>query len=482
MPSKPIPVNDISKMKSADIVNSLVAELPSELRNNIGNARVIKEGEIISDPNASGGKRIATQMDSVMSLRGIGNIINSYTPLQNAFVNALVNRIARVMITSRLYENPWSIFKKGILEYGETIEEIFVGMADPYQFDPEDAEDTLFKRYIPDVKAAFHSMNFQKYYPTTVSEPQLRAAFLSYEGIVDIISRIIQQVYTGANYDEWLVMKYMIARAALNGYIYSVNIPAVTAENARAVTTTMAAMAKNLSYMRGDYNQAGVKTYTDPRFLWFILTTDISTIFDVEVLALSFNMNKAELIGNQIGIDSFSKMDDKRLAKIFAKDPYTLYTPFTATEKEELSKIAGLMVDINWFMIFDNFYSMKEVENGKGLYWNYFYHVWKTFSISPFANAVLFTTATPAVTSVTVTPATASATKGQQLKFTATVVSTGLAPKSVSWEVTGGVPETYIASDGMLVISPEETATTLTITATSTYDSSISGTASVTLS
>lgn len=479
MPSKPIATNDLNSMRSVDIVNSVVSEMPEDLSSRV-TTRAVKVGDMIPDGN--GGHRAATQMDAVMSLRAIGEVINSYTPLQNAFIGALVNRIARVIITSRLYENPWSIFKKGILEYGETIEDIFVAMAEPYQFDPEDAEDTLFKRYIPDVKAAFHSMNFQKFYPTTVSEPQLRAAFLSYEGVTDLIAKIIQQVYTGANYDEWVVMKYMIARAALNGHIYSVNVPAVTAENARSVTTTMVSFAKNMSYMGSSYNQAGVQTYTDPRYLWFILTTDISSILDVEVLALSFNMDKATLIGNQIGVDSFGTMDMARLAKIFKDDPYTAYTPFTTEELAELKNIAGLMVDINWFMIFDNFYAMKEVENGKGLYWNYFYHVWKTFSISPFANAVLFTTSTPAITSVSVTPTTASVSAGSQTQFTATVVSTGLAPKTVNWTVTGQSGNTTIAPDGTLIVGTNETAGTLTVTATSTYDETKSASATVTVS
>lgn len=479
MPSKPIATNDLNSMRSVDIVNSVVSEMPEDLSSRI-TTRAVKVGDMIPDGN--GGQRAATQMDAVMSLRAIGEVINSYTPLQNAFIGALVNRIARVIITSRLYENPWSIFKKGILEYGETIEDIFVAMAEPYQFDPEDAEDTLFKRYIPDVKAAFHSMNFQKFYPTTVSEPQLRAAFLSYEGVTDLIAKIIQQVYTGANYDEWVVMKYMIARAALNGYIYSVNVPAVTAENARSVTTTMVSFAKNMSYMGSSYNQAGVQTYTDPRYLWFILTTDISSILDVEVLALSFNMDKATLIGNQIGVDSFGTMDMARLAKIFKDDPYTAYTPFTTEELAELKNIAGLMVDINWFMIFDNFYAMKEVENGKGLYWNYFYHVWKTFSISPFANAVLFTTSTPAITSVSVTPTTATVSAGSQTQFTAAVVSTGLAPKTVTWTVTGQTGNTTIAPDGTLIVGTNESAGTLTVTATSTYDETKTATATVTVS
>ena len=101
---------------------------------------------------------VATADDE--SIREIGAIIMDNPQLQNEFLNALVNRIGRVIITSKMYENPWSMFKKGLLEFGETIEEIFVNIAKPYQFDEAVAENNLFKREIPDVRSAFHIMNY----------------------------------------------------------------------------------------------------------------------------------------------------------------------------------------------------------------------------------------------------------------------------------------------------------------------------------
>lgn len=474
MPTIPKKAKSLSEMNSADILNVTRSEIGGTYADQIPAA--VKVGDTL--PNG----RIATQADSIASLRGIGEIMMTYQPLQNAFLSALVNRIGRVIITSRLYENPWAVFKKGLLEYGETIEEIFVNLARPYQYDPTGAESEVFKRRIPDVRASFHSMNYQKFYPTNVSNDQLRQAFLSWQGITDLIGKVIEQVYTGANYDEFLVMKYMIAQVALKGEIYPVNVPAVTADNARSVTTTMVAQARKLSYMSNQYNLAGVNTYTDPNFLYMILTTDIESIFDVEVLALSFNMNKAELIGRQIGVDGFGIIDEERLAEIFADDPYTSYVPFTEEEKRALSSIAGLMVDESWFMIFDNYYNMTEIYNPQGLYWNYFYHVWKTFSISPFSNAVLFTTETPAITNVTVSPATVAVAKGATAQFSAAVVNTGFASKDVIWTVTGTEDVTStIDVNGLLTVSGTEANTTLTVTATSVFDGSKTSTAKVTV-
>lgn len=63
------------------------------------------------------------------SIREIGSIIMNYTALQNEFLNSLINRIGMVMITSKMYSNPLSVFKKGKLDFGETTEEIFVELA-----------------------------------------------------------------------------------------------------------------------------------------------------------------------------------------------------------------------------------------------------------------------------------------------------------------------------------------------------------------
>lgn len=460
------------ELQSAAVINAIAADTPAlaDL------PTVYTEGQTAPDGTT------VSKAAALNSLRAVGEIITNFSATQNAFLGALVNRIGRVMIDSRLYENPWRMFKKGFLEYGETVEEIFVEMAKPYQFDPERAESEVFKRRIPDVKSAFHSLNYQKFYPTTVSNDQLRQAFLSWQGISDLIARIIEQVYTGANYDEFLVMKYLIARLALDGKLYAVNIPTLTADNARSVTTQMVEQARNLSYMSTKYNMAGVPTFTDPRFLYTILTSKVSSVFDVEVLALSFNMDKAELIGNIIGVDNFGEIDANRLALIFADDPYTSYVPFTEKELTQLSSIAALMVDENFFMIFDHFYNMTDIYNPQGLYWNYFYHVWKVISASPFANAMLFTTGTQAITGLTVTPATASVTKGQSVQLTAEVATTGLAPKTVSWSISGTQPVlSTVDENGLVQVAPEETNTTLSVTATSTFDVSKSALSTITV-
>lgn len=415
--------------------------------------------------------------NDVESVRTIGAIIMDYPALQNEFLNALVNRIGRVMLTSKMYSNPIAFFKKGVLEYGESIEEIFVNIAKVQEFNPEIAEQEVFKRVVPDVRAAFHIMNYQKFYKATVTQEQLKQAFLSWDGVTDLIARIVDSMYTGANYDEFLVMKYLLARHILDGRVYPVTVPTVTAENAKAIITTVKGVSNKLTFMNSDYNPAAVRTFTEKTDQYMIVNSVFDATMDVNVLASAFNMDKAEFLGHRVLIDGFGDLDVARLGEIFAGDP-TYHEP-SQDELTALNAIPAVIVDKDWFMVFDMLTQFTEQYNGQGLYWNYFYHVWKTFSVSPFANSVLFVPGTPSVTSVTVSPTTASVPKGGSVSLSAVVVTEYFAPQTVVW--TSSAEDVKVSAAGVVTVDADAKSTTATITATSAFTAASKATCTVTI-
>lgn len=415
--------------------------------------------------------------NDVESIRTIGAIIMDYPALQNEFLNALVNRIGRVMLTSKMYSNPIAFFKKGVLEYGESIEEIFVNIAKVQEFNPEIAEQEVFKRVVPDVRAAFHIMNYQKFYKATVTQEQLKQAFLSWDGVTDLIARIVDSMYTGANYDEFLVMKYLLARHILDGRVYPVTVPAVTAENAKAIITTVKGVSNKLTFMNSDYNPAAVRTFTEKSDQYMIVNSVFDATMDVNVLASAFNMDKAEFLGHRVLIDGFGDLDVARLGEIFAGDP--TYNEPTQQELAALNAIPAVIVDKDWFMVFDMLTQFTEQYNGQGLYWNYFYHVWKTFSVSPFANSVLFVPVTPSVTSVTVSPTTASVPKGGSVSLSAVVATEYFAPQTVVW--TSSAADVKVSAAGVVTVDADAKSTSATITATSAFDGTKKATCTVTV-
>lgn len=88
----------------------------------------------------------------------------------------------------------------------------------------------------------------------------------------------------------------------------------------------------------------------------------------------------------------------------------------------------------------------------------------------------------PIVTSVTVSPATASVEKGATKQFAAMVNGENITDHSVTWSVDGAVSEaTEIDETGLLTVAEDETAEQLTVVATSVQDPKVSGSAAVTV-
>lgn len=412
------------------------------------------------------------------SIKKIGATIMNYPNLQNEFVSALINRIGRVMIASKMYSNPWSRFKKGLLDFGETVEEIFVELAQPFQFDPAVAETEIFKRVKPDYRSAFHVMNYQKYYKVTISEQQLREAFLSWGGVNDLITRTIESLYTSANYDEFLTMKYLLAYHILNGTFYPVAIPAVSAANMKSIASTIKSVSNQIEFMNTEYNRAKVHQHTEKREQYLVVNATFDAIMDVEVLASAFNMNKAEFLGNRVLVDGFGKLDIPRLKELFKDDPN--FVEFTDEQLATLDAVPAVLIDGNFFMILDNLNEFRNQENGQGLYWQYWYHQWKTFSVSPFSNALIFATGTPTVSSVTVSPSSATVVVGDSIQLSAVASASNFAPISVEWSSSD--PNVTVTADGVVTVGHDASAGSVTITATSTYDDEVYGTATITVS
>ena len=414
----------------------------------------------------------------VSQLREIGTIIMDMPALQNQFLSALINRIGRVLISTRMYENPWSRFKKGMLDYGETVEEIFTNIAKPYEFEGSHTTPTTqFAKHIPDVRAAFHVMNYQKYYPVTIEQQKLRQAFLSADGVSNLIGDIVNSIYTAANYDEFLTMKYVLAKTILNGRMYPIEVGEATAENAKQIVTTVKANSNVLEFPSTKYNPAHVFQHTPKNEQIIFINASFDAVVDVNVLASAFNMDRAQFMGQRVLIDSFGSLDTDRLDLLFADDPN--YVPLTAAEIAALDKVPMAVVGEKFFMVFDNLNEFTESYNGELLYWNYFYHQWKTFSTSPFENALVYVPTTPTVSTVTVTPDSATVKAGSSLQLTVEVETTGFAPKTVVYESDNdGVT---ITEGGVVQIDADATGNA-TITVTSTFDDTKTAEVTITIS
>lgn len=457
MPKRPISATFSNS--SADVMNAIRNSASINYRNRVP----------IVTPNAD-------------SIRTIGAIICDDTQLYNEFINTLATRIYKVIITNKLYENPWQKFKKGIVELGEKTEDIFIDLAKPFTFDPENAYANEFKRELPNVKTAFYVMNYQKFYKVTTSREELRTAFLSMDGLSNFITKCITALYTSANYDEYQVMKYLVARTILNGRLYPVTGGAISADGAKAVVSAAKQVSNDITFMSNKYNPMGVYNYTDKDNQYILIDSKFDAIMDVNVLATAFNMDKTEFIGHRTLIDGFGNLDTTRLAQLFDYEHGdSAYTPLTDDEVTLLNTIPCCIVDENFFQVYDNLIQTGVKDVQEGLYLNNWLHRWATFATSAFSNQIVITPSSATVSSVTVSPSTLTLMAGQTGQLSATVAVSGIASKEVVWSVPDGAKATITQEGKITLKSDAVEGSTITVTAKSKANANVSGTCTVTV-
>ena len=324
-------------------------------------------------------------IESEADIPKVGELLYGYPSLANQFINSLVNRIAAVRVNSAVFNNEYKDLKKGVLEYGETVEEVFVAIAKAREFSVEKAASREFKRTLPDVKTAFHVMNWRVQYPITIQDEDLRMAFTSSQGVQDLIARIVDQVYTAAEYDEFLLFKYLLIKGVNSGALKPVYFDSGDIKNA---AVAFRGTSNLLTFMKKEYNAAGVTTATPKADQYIFMDANFNAQFDVNVLSAAFNMDKADFMGKLKLIDDFTTFDNERFAEI--REASDMVEEVTSAELSAMSGIKAILVDREWFQIYDNLNKFTECYVSSGLYWNYNYHVWKTVSYSPFSNAVAF--------------------------------------------------------------------------------------------
>lgn len=330
-------------------------------------------------------QQMVPEIESANEIPRVGEVLYGYPALANQFINALVNRIALVRVKSATFNNAYAQLKKGYLEFGETVEEVFVEIAKAREFSAEKAEAREFKRTLPDVRTAFHVMNWRAQYPVTIQDEDLRMAFQSINGVQDLIAKIIDSVYTASEYDEYLLFKYLMIKAISHGKMHPVSIGTGEMKDAAVAFRGTSNM---MTFLKTQYNASGVHTATPKSDQYIFMDAMYNASYDVNVLASAFNMDRADFSGKLMLIDDWTSFDNERFEEIRANSD--MIEEVTAEELALLRDVKAVLIDGEWFQVYDNIIKFTEVYVSSGLYWNYNLNIWKTVSSSPFSNAIVF--------------------------------------------------------------------------------------------
>ena len=298
----------------------------------------------------------------------IGHALQTYTPLYNEFSTALLCKIGKTLIESKLFKNRLARFKSGTIVDQQDVEEIFVEMAKAEgAFDP-DGLNPLGRRDTVQDKVVYHRMNRQDVYAVSIGDLDFRRVFRSEATLDTYITKKINALYSGANKDEFLVMVNLLA--TYDGYT-NYDVPYIggdktEADNAVAakdfVKTVRKAFMDCTLDSSTEFNKAKVETWANPEDLVLLVHKDVLAEVDVEVLAKAFNMGKTDFQMEVIPMPHFGTLEETY----------------------------AMLIDKDFFRVWDTLSHMEPQRNAQGMFTNYFYHVHQIVSCSPFKTAIQF--------------------------------------------------------------------------------------------
>lgn len=343
--------------------------------------------------------------NEISSLEFMNGLLEYPDTLGVEFMN-LATRIGKVIAHRNILTNKLAPFKMENMPLGYTMEEYFVECAKEHAYDQADAENTLFKRSLPDIKTAFYVVNRKSYYPATITDDDLRKYFVTWDGVNSLIARIVDSMYNGDNKDDYNYMKSALVTHYENGHMKIVNTNAVTdTDTAKELARKITEYVSYLTEPTNEYNAMAVTKQNEYDDIYVILNGKTNSYLNIDWLAQTFQLEFAQFKTHVLVLPTL---------------------PSTAQ-----GTIEAIVCDSEIYRVFDQKYSVGVAYNAKGLYWNYFLHHWEGIATSRFANAIAFVSGNveEKVTAIYSNPQVVEVRKGATITVPFTVQTSGLNAK-----------------------------------------------------
>ena len=344
-------------------------------------------------------------VEATTSITNFGMPILESQAVMNEFVSALMNRIAYTSFSNRYtFDNPLQILYGDEIPLGESVQDIYVNPAQARKYNVNDFAG-LLQKYEASVKVQYLAKNQDVQYCVSITRPSLKKAFTSWGDLERFIDELANSLYNGLYIDDYKLCKGLVASAYTNGVgqirVVS-NDPTASDSYGKAFIKKLRTDFLNMglpsisfnAYTKitdGDY----VQTWTRPEDIVLLVRNDILASIDVDVLAVAFNMSKAEFLGRVIPVDAF---DD--------------------------SHIYAFMGDRRWFRINTQEMFLDQFYNANNRVWNYYLNKVGMFNYSLFANGVIYASEDASVSATDIDFEEATATVVEDATVTLRVITT----------------------------------------------------------
>ena len=297
-----------------------------------------------------------------------------YQAKSNEFLDALFNKVLYQTVTSMEFTNPFKRYDGFPIQYGDTIENIFVELPKGYKFD-KDASDP-FTKCNPDVKTLYSSINYEMQYCTTIQDSLLRRACLSEYGMMNLIDTIIGALSKAMNIDEYKATIAMLNNANLYARGFQ-NLEyaqgATDKDKAELITKTIVNTVSSFKLPMTANNKLGVEQNSSAGDLFLVIKYGLLNSINLDYLTGVYNLSKVDLLKNIVEVDGFQVTKDVNGTPTMVGDD-----------------IDFIILDTKGFDMHTALQDGGLIYNPKGKYTNHFYNLWKIMSFKYFYNARAF--------------------------------------------------------------------------------------------
>lgn len=314
-------------------------------------------------------KYLGLPADTITKLQSPASSV--YTAAKNSFLDAVYNKILYSEVTGFAFTNPFKKYDGYPINYGDTVEQLFVELPKGYAFDA-DAEDP-FKKSKPSVKALYSSINLEQQYCTTVQDSLLRRAVLNEYGFMNLIDSIIASLGKSMTLDEYDAQRAVFGSADIYAKgVEEYETGSTLSETGANIVRTIMDAVTYMTLPNKECNKSGVLTASRKSDLLLVIKADILTSLNVDFLSGVYNLGKVSMLPeeNIIPVASFQTEDAD--GTLHGED------------------IDFALIDSSGM---DNHVALQDstfIYNPKGMYTNHFTNLWKLTSFKLFCNARAF--------------------------------------------------------------------------------------------
>ena len=310
------------------------------------------------------------------NIADISEIITTYPTAKNEFINVLTNQIGKQIYLNQVYKNPFNFMNCGQLPFGKSIEMVFVDLIKAKNFNENfGSENTkvgslLSKEDMSDkVKVSYFTENYRHKYKISISDEQLKGAFRDANGLQNLINMILITPINSKEFDQYLLCKQALCNAEIQSETLTGYAELDENKQAKLLTKKVRTYVEKFKFMTDNFNAGSVHTFTRPEDIVVFVTPETKALLDVELLASSFNMDKAKLIARIVTIDNFTKLSEE-------------------DGVEEDSKCLAVVADKKLIQCYGTLNTSESIRNPEQLETNSFYHDWGLVAVCPYVNAI----------------------------------------------------------------------------------------------